>query len=268
MLLAKPKKYMRRGTSKFYFVPTIAADSMLPTRSELSLGTQFSAFIAAMDGWTVANQEIDTPDMADTYDSTIPGSDKADTSTFTFYEDEEDADLEAIFAKGTTGYVVILRKGDIPGNNSMDVFPIRVASQSPQYTADNEAAKFMVTCSITSRPLQGAAVPAAGVDEVQQVAITGSPTGGTFTLTFSGQTTSAIAYNAAAADVQSALEALSNITPGDVTCTGGPLPGTPVSVSFAGGTYDGTDVPQMTATGSFTGGTSPAVTVTTTTPGG
>ncbi|MCX5000988.1 hypothetical protein [Streptomyces longwoodensis] len=263
------KKYMRRGTSKFYFVPTIAADSMIPTRTELVAGTEFSEYIAGMDGWTVSNNEIETPDMADTYDSTIPGSDKADQSSFTFYEDEEDADMEQTFAKGTTGYVVILRKGDIPGNNSMDVFPIRVASQSPQYTADNEAAKFMATCSITSRPLQGAPVPAAGADEAQQVAITGGPTGGTFTLTFSGQTTSAIAYNASASAVQSALEALSNVASGDVTCTGGPLPGTPVAVSFAGGAYDGADVPQMTANGAgLTGGTSPAVAVTTTTPGG
>ncbi|MEW1565830.1 hypothetical protein AB0454_22925 [Streptomyces sp. NPDC093509] len=267
MLLSKPKKYMRRGTSRFYFVPAIAADSMIPTRAEISAGTEFSAYIAAMDGWTVANQEIDTPDMADTYDSTIPGSDKADTSTFTFYEDEEDADLEELFAKGTNAHIVIMRKGDVPGNNSMDVFPIRVASQSPQYTADNEAAKFMATCSITSRPLQGAAVPVAGTDEVQTVTITGTPTGGTFTLTFNSQTTSAIPYNAAAAAVQSALEALSNIAPGDVVCAGGALPGTPVTVTF-GGTYDGSNVPQMTATPSFTGGTSPAVAVTTTTPGG
>ncbi|QKW31526.1 hypothetical protein HUT11_35785 (plasmid) [Streptomyces seoulensis] len=262
------KKYMRRGTSKFYFVPTIAATTMIPTRSELNAGTEFSEYIAAMDGWTVTNNEIETPNMADTYDSTIPGSDKADSSSFTFYEDEVDADLEQTFAKGTTGYVVILRKGDVPGNNSMDVFPIRVASQSPQYTADNEAAKFMVTCSITSRPLQGAPVPLAGTDEVQTITITGTPTGGTFALTFNSQTTSAIAYNANAAAVQAALEALSNIAPGDITCAGGALPGTPVTVNFGGGVYDGTNVPQMTASGSFTGGTSPAVTVTTTTPGG
>ncbi|MEW2402128.1 hypothetical protein [Streptomyces sp. NPDC046862] len=261
------RKYMRRGTSKFYFVPTIAADSMNPNRTELVLGTEFSEYIAAMDGWTVSNNEIDTPDMADTYDSTIPGSDKADSSSFTFYEDEEDADLEATFAKGTTGYVVILRKGDIPGNNSMDVFPIRVASQSPQYTADNEAAKFMVTCSITSRPLQGAPVPATGASEMQTVTVTGTPTGGTYTLTFSGQTTAAIPYNATASQVQSALVALSNIGVGDVLCAGGPHPGTPVTVTFQGNLAGG-DVPQMTATGSFTGGTTPTVTVTTTTPGG
>ncbi|MFJ6238891.1 hypothetical protein ACIQH0_32970 [Streptomyces griseus] len=156
------KRYMRRGTSKFYFLETIAAGTMIPTRTELTAGTEFSEYIAAMDGWTVTNNEIETPNMADTYDSTIPGSDKADTSTFTFYEDEVDADIEEMLAKGTTGYIVILRKGDVPANASMDIFPIRVASQSPQYTADNESAKFVVTCSITSRPVQGAPVPAAG----------------------------------------------------------------------------------------------------------
>ncbi|MFE6126726.1 hypothetical protein ACFQ6Q_00415 [Streptomyces sp. NPDC056437] len=262
------KKFMRRGTSKFFFLEEIAAGSMIPTRSELGAGTEFSEQIAAMDGWTVSNNEIETPNMADTYDSTIPGSDKAESSSFTFYEAEDAATIEALFAKGTTGYVVILRKGDVPASLSMDVFPIRVASQSPQYSAENEAAKFMVTCSITSRPVQGAAVPAAGTDEVQTVTITGTPTGGTYTLTFDGQTTSGIAYDATAGAVQSALEALSNIASGDVVCAGGPHPGTPVTVTF-GGAYDGENVPQMTASAaSLTGGTSPAVAVTTTTPGG
>ncbi|MFM9473954.1 hypothetical protein [Streptomyces scabiei] len=105
-------------------------------------------------------------------------------------------------------------------------------------------------------------------NEVQQVAITGGPTGGTYTLTWSGQTTAGIAYNAAAAAVQSALEALSNIGVGDVVCAGGPHPGTPVTVTFQGALAE-TDVAQMTASAAgLTGGTSPAVNVTTTTPGG
>lgn len=103
-------------------------------------------------------------------------------------------------------------------------------------------------------------------NEVQQVAITGGPTGGTFTLTFSGQTTAPIAYNAAAAAVQAALEGLSNLDPGDVLCTGGALPGTAVLVEFRGN-YAATDVPAMTATPSFSGGSSPAVVITTPTPG-
>ncbi|MFE1767195.1 hypothetical protein ACFW81_23630 [Streptomyces angustmyceticus] len=101
--------------------------------------------------------------------------------------------------------------------------------------------------------------------ETQTVTISGSPTGGTFTLTFSGQTTSAIAYNATAAVVQAALEALSNVAPGDVTVTGNA--GGPYTVVFAGA-YLSDDVSQMTASASLTGGSSPAVAVTTNTAGG
>lgn len=103
------------------------------------------------------------------------------------------------------------------------------------------------------------------ISEVQTVTITGAPTGGTFTLTYSGQTTAGIAFNAAAAAVQAALEALSNLAPGDITVTGGPGPGTPYVVTFRAGMGN---VIQMTASAAgLTGGTAPAVTVVTTTPG-
>lgn len=104
------------------------------------------------------------------------------------------------------------------------------------------------------------------VNEVQQIAITGTATGGTFTLTFSGQTTGPIVFGATAAQVKTALVALSNIDASDVACTGGPLPGTPVVVTFQG-KYEDTDVPVMTGTSSLTG-TSPVLAITTTTPGG
>jgi hypothetical protein len=103
-------------------------------------------------------------------------------------------------------------------------------------------------------------------NEQQTITITGTPTGGTFTLTFQGQTTSNIAFNASAATVQSALLALSNMHSTDVVVTGGPGPGTPWVATFQGA-YANVNVTQMTATSSLTGGTAPAVTVTTTTPG-
>lgn len=114
------------------------------------------------------------------------------------------------------------------------------------------------------------AQPLCGSTEVQTVTITGTPTGGTFTLTFDGQTTAGIDFDAVAADVKTALDALSNLEVLDTTTGGGPLPGTPVTVTFAAtGQYAGADVPQMSADGTaLTGGTDPAVTVTTTTPGG
>lgn len=105
-----------------------------------------------------------------------------------------------------------------------------------------------------------------GTNEAQTVTITGTPTGGTFTLTFRGQTTAAIAYNAAASAVEDALEALASIGNGNVRVTGGPGPGTPYVVTFIN-SLGHADVDVMTHTDIFTGGTSPAAVVTTPTAG-
>ncbi|MBD3550881.1 hypothetical protein [Streptomyces sp. SP18CM02] len=106
---------------------------------------------------------------------------------------------------------------------------------------------------------------AAVTNEVQTATITGGPTGGTFTLTFNGQTTAAIAYNATAAAVQTALENLSNVNPGDIKVTGNA--GGPYTLTF-GGQYLGDNVSSITATASLTGGSTPGVTMATTTAGG
>jgi hypothetical protein len=106
-----------------------------------------------------------------------------------------------------------------------------------------------------------------GVDEVQRLTITGSPTGGTFTVTYGGQTTAAIPYNATARQVEDALIALSSLDAGDVEVTGGPLPATAVDLQF-GGDEAAENVAQVTASGAgLTGGSSPAVTPSTVTAG-
>lgn len=102
--------------------------------------------------------------------------------------------------------------------------------------------------------------------EVQTITITGTPTGGTFTLSFRGQTTTAIAYNAANTAVQTALQGLSTIGSGNATVTGGPGPATPYVVTFAG-TLANQSVDTIVAVGSLTGGTAPAIAVAKTTPG-
>lgn len=109
--------------------------------------------------------------------------------------------------------------------------------------------------------------PSAGTNEVQTLSISGSPTGGTFTLTFDGFTTAAIARNANAAAVQAALLALPNLDSGDVVASGGALPGTPVVLTF-GGNYARMPVNAITANSSgLTGGTTPTASVAETTPG-
>ena len=71
-----------------------------------------------------------------------------------------------------------------------------------------------------------------GRDAIQTLSSTG--TSGTFTITYDGQTTSALDFDSTAAEIQTALEALSNITAGDVVVTGGPLPTNDIVITFKG----------------------------------
>lgn len=104
----------------------------------------------------------------------------------------------------------------------------------------------------------------AGVNEVQRIAVLNA-TGGTFTLTFDGKTTSSIAFDADAAALESALEGLESIGAGNVGVTadddGSFL------VEFKG-SLEETDVSLITANaGSLTGATA-AASISTITAGG
>lgn len=110
--------------------------------------------------------------------------------------------------------------------------------------------------------LTDAITPTPGTNETQTITITGTPTGGTFTLTFMGETTGTIAFDATSAAVVTALEALPNIGAGGVTATGGALPGTPVVVTFKL-QWASQNVPMMVDNDAgLTGGTAPAVAIT------
>ena len=148
----------------------------------------------------------------------------------------------------------------VAGTPTGGTFTLRWGADETDPIAYNAAA---TTVQTQLRALHDAPGAYGGTNERQTVTITGTPDGGTFTLSYAGQTTAGIAFDAAASAVQSALVALSNLAPGDVTVTGGPGPDTPYQVTF-GGTLATTDVAQMTASAaSLTGGDSPAVTVTT-----
>ena len=87
-------------------------------------------------------------------------------------------------------------------------------------------------------------------NEVQSVTLANVTTG-SFTLTFGADTTGPIAFNAAASDVQTALNGLSSIknfnggTTGSVSVK---VTGTVYAVTFNGGQLAQTDIPQLTAT--------------------
>lgn len=98
--------------------------------------------------------------------------------------------------------------------------------------------------------------------EEQRLVMTGSPTGGTYTVTFDGKTTAAIAYNASGATLQAALRLVAGLERVTVSTSGS----TPnfthdVTMTGVGGALGASSPPQFTASSaSLTGGSSPTMT--------
>jgi len=106
-----------------------------------------------------------------------------------------------------------------------------------------------------------AVVVQAQYDETQSITITGAPTGGTFTLSFGGNTTGTINWNDPASTVQTRLQALASIGAGNALVTGGPGPSTPYIVEFAGTLAKTAEALITLTTNSLTGGSSPSVAI-------
>lgn len=133
----------------------------------------------------------------------------------------------------------------------------------------NQLAQIAVNRSLTQivyiLSSQAVTINTNGVNAVQTVTIGGGPTGGTITLSYGGQTTAPIAYNATAATVQAALAALTSINGlANVGVTGSP--GGPYTVTFLG-TLGIQPITTMTGSAAgLTGGT-PTLTIASATTG-
>jgi PKD repeat protein len=103
-------------------------------------------------------------------------------------------------------------------------------------------------------------------DEQQVIRVTNA-TGGTYTLTFNGQTTAPIPYNATNVQVDAALEALSSLGPNQIQFSGGPANTANMNVFFRRAKQQ-SNQPQITIDGSGLTGNTPTVSATTALEGG
>lgn len=140
-------RFIRKGTSKIYFLPTVAAATTTgPTSAEITAGTDLTPSTSDVSGWTLSNSPVATPDMSSTFTKTIAGEDTTSDSSLTFYEDNALAPIEAILPKGTIGFIYFQRKGaGVSKVKSCDLFNTQVTSKSPAYSAGNDPATFMVS---------------------------------------------------------------------------------------------------------------------------
>jgi hypothetical protein len=147
---------------------------------------------------------------------------------------------------GTTQLTDVLEATFAPSGFYDPYWPINRANASFTNIVDKEKKqelKFAVQANSTGIGFKSnylaigarAYVRVAGVgpmiENLYTVAL-GSPSAGTFTLTFNGQTTAGIAFGATISAVQTALVALSSVGTGNATVTGST--GGPYTVQFAG----------------------------------
>lgn len=158
--LSAHSRYVAKGRTRCYWVPTIA-DIQGPTRVELDAGVDLSTQIMAAEGWQIESEAAETPDLATVFTGSIPAGTSAEDSSLTMYSDRNGDDVRGLLPRDTDGNIVWLHGGDIPGNPTMDVHPVRVGSLGKPITLDAEASSIQVNFNITSEPAENLTIPAA-----------------------------------------------------------------------------------------------------------
>lgn len=151
-------RYFPRGTSKCYYVPSIAASTLTPTRAELNAGTDLSPQLADWSGFSVTGEQIDTPDLATTFNSKIPGATSAEESSLTMYSSKDGVDSRTLLARSVTGYIVWMPGGDVSGYKA-SVWPVTVTSNS-EVIASDDAGKRNIQFAVTALPQENVTIPA------------------------------------------------------------------------------------------------------------
>jgi len=175
-------------------------------------------------------------------------------------------------AAGESSLSVILEYNDGGDSSSILTLPtmaVSTAGGTPGVLSGFTASDFTLSQAAQDSRIKVDGYPSASaVSEVQTLTLSSETTGGSFKLTYKGQTTADIPYNATYTDVQNALELLSNVNAGDITVySDGPINSNPpVPMTF---TFSDTlgDVPMLLVDSSLTGPGTPTVTITETTEG-
>lgn len=101
-------------------------------------------------------------------------------------------------------------------------------------------------------------------NETQSLTITGNPTGGTVVLRSplnAGVNSTAVPWNAAATDVQTALAPWTSFDNGELVCSGGPWPNEPINVTYKGRYANAAQALITLQTNSLSGGIFPSLVI-------
>src|SRR4051812_48243941 len=151
-------RFFRRGVTRFYALPTIANPQTGPTRAEIAAGTWLKG-IATVNGFSISNSPVTTPDLDSRFDSTVPGVDSAADSSLVFWDDDTDTETRDVLAKDTQFFMVYMPYGDV-ATKRCEVWDVTSTGVNDQIDLA-AAGQFQVGFSVNEPPNQSAVLPAA-----------------------------------------------------------------------------------------------------------
>lgn len=152
------KRYLPPGIRHLYWVSTMA-NYLLPTRAELNAGIDLTYEIpdGGVTGWSLAGSTVDAPDLGSKFTSQVPGRLTSASNSIDSYLDQGSNDIRTLLPRDTTGFIVCLWDGDVPGQ-LMDVFPVRVVTQAVDpNTVD--VGKVTIQFAVTKVPATNVRIP-------------------------------------------------------------------------------------------------------------
>lgn len=158
--LTPTSRYIPPGYRQYYYVPTIA-DKAAPLRTELDAGTDLTAEIAEVKGFSVTSDTVDAPDMGSRFTSQVPGMTVADKSSISCYTSSDSDDVRTLLPRDTKGFIVVFPEGDSESASpakKMDVFPVTVSAAAIQPDMDKPGT-IEIQFTVTSEPEQNLDVP-------------------------------------------------------------------------------------------------------------
>jgi len=163
--LPPSNRYIAPETTKVFILPAVAAADGIPTRAEITAGTEIADEINDWSGFNKQTASVPTTSVGSRFTPTIPGMQTSEDSSLTMHADKNGDDGRALFVEDGIYYVVFMDGGDVDAQNLdklMDVYPTRCSSVSKvRNAAGTDNTKIMVSMTITRRPVENVPVPAA-----------------------------------------------------------------------------------------------------------
>jgi hypothetical protein len=121
-------RYFQPGQTAVYWITSLTLAT--PTIAQVTATTSqvLQADIAAVNGFLIQGQNIDTPDLGTRFAPKVPGRITASDSSITFYASATAADVRSIFTISSpplTGYIAFFANGAVTGS-AADYYKVTV----------------------------------------------------------------------------------------------------------------------------------------------